>query len=257
METMNNKWKKSIFAITLTTAIVIIIVLLLKCCSGDKQKELINISDTLGIKKDSSAISNRLSCIDSIPLQQFIIEGGRHQIITGQKGSSFLFPANCFVDENDIQVSGKITIELREVNTIKDFIKGGITTLSDGRVLASDGCYYLNAKQNGKNLKLKDMYSVYASLPRTKNSEGMQFFKGDRKSTLNINWKLDEYKKELNTNDIPKLPEQEQVKLNFEENKKITSLLAKRNQIAQIIANMQIHIGRLKNYLADNIMLNI
>jgi hypothetical protein len=248
METMNNKWKKTIFAITLTTAIVIIIVLLLKCCSGDKQKELINISDTLGIKKDSSAISNRLSCIDSIPLQQFIIEGGRHQIITGLKGCSFLFPANCFVDEKDLLVNGKVVIELREVNGIEDFIKSGITTLSDGKLLASDGCFYLNAKQNNKNLKLKSNYSVYSSLPHSRKIDGMQFFKGDAESN-DINWKLVENKKELNPDEVPKLPEKEKIKLSDEEINKS----AERNRIGNSILEMRILQERMKNYLADNI----
>jgi hypothetical protein len=115
-----------------------------------------------------------------MPVQKYSIDADSNGIVKGKQDSSFLFPAGTLVDEKDSLVKGKVDIELIEINTIEDFIKSGITTQSDGKLLASDGSYYLNATQNGKKLNIKNGKQVYARFPTALKDPDMQFFTGEK-----------------------------------------------------------------------------
>jgi hypothetical protein len=136
------------------------------------------------------------SSMDSIPFQKFIIDSKKDAVIKGLNGSSYLFPAGSLVDETGNQINGMVEIELKEINSIEDFVKSGITTESDGNLLISDGSYYINARQNGKNLKIGSDKSVYARFPTKAFDRDMQFFNGDTING-NVNWKLDTTQKTI------------------------------------------------------------
>jgi hypothetical protein len=138
-----------------------------------------------------------LSSIDQVASQKYSINADSNATVNGKQGSSFLFPAGSLVDEKDSLVKGKVDIELIEINTIENFIKSGITTQSDGKLLVSDGSYYLNATQNGKPLNIKNGKQVYARFPTALKDQDMKFFSGEKTAEGNVNWKLEENQKPL------------------------------------------------------------
>ena len=87
-------------------------------------------------------------------VQRFTIHGGVAKTITAAKGTSILFPAQCFLNAAGETVNGPVEVEVVEAITLKDFISGGLATVSNGRLLLSNGMLYINATANGQQLQL-------------------------------------------------------------------------------------------------------
>ncbi|HYG51581.1 MAG TPA: hypothetical protein VD905_11800, partial [Flavobacteriales bacterium] len=129
--------------------------------------------------KEQSFENTKINTLDSIPLQTFNVDiAGDDEMVIGEKRSCYILPKNCFLDENGKPVNRGITVELRELNAMQDFIKGGISTMSNGKLLCTGGSYYFNAKANGKNLKINPAVKPVGLFPGVKKGKDMGFLKG-------------------------------------------------------------------------------
>ncbi len=125
-------------------------------------------------------------------MQLYTIDSDRDTIIFGNKGTRVSIPANCLVNEFGVLVKGKIQLELKELYSKKDMILANKPTVSDGKLLESNGEIYLNAKAKGENLHVSCEDGIQVMLAST-TSIGMEMWLGEINKVGNINWeKTDE-----------------------------------------------------------------
>ena len=86
---------------------------------------------------------------DNLEIQKFVIQADANEVIAGKQGAIFAIPSGAFLDANGNPVSGEVQIELREANSLKDILAGGLITKTGNDLLASDGMYKIEAFQNG------------------------------------------------------------------------------------------------------------
>jgi len=119
-------------------------------------------------------------------LQKFEINNDKPTTIIADKGTKILIPQDCFADNNGKTVKGKIQIEIIEAFSLSDFITSGLTTLSDSKLLLSNGMLFIDAKSDGNSLQLKDESELTVSMPTMASNNGFQMFTGDGE-----NWQVD------------------------------------------------------------------
>lgn len=129
-----------------------------------------------------------------MPSQSFTVKGKETQQLMGEKGTLL------FINPQDVEtLDGKpvgetIEVELKEVLLLPEFITHDLQTLSDGKLLVSDGMYYVNLTSNGTQLKLKEGKTLKVQLSNN-GGENMSLFYGRPQSgkvNNSINWLLSE-----------------------------------------------------------------
>lgn len=104
--------------------------------------------------------------------------------VVGEEGTRVEFPAGSLLKQNGDVVSGNVTIELIEVYKKSDMLLSKMPTRGlnpDGKIalLVSGGEFYVNAKQNGEQLKLGGGFIINAPTANTGGEDGdMKVFKG-------------------------------------------------------------------------------
>ncbi len=121
--------------------------------------------------------------------QHFTVPHERITVVTGKKGLKITVDPSRLVKEDGSAVDGKINVKMIELTTSMDLFKSNTATISDGRLLASGGSYFIGLDCNGQPLKLKDKNSLRVSFPVIDKNE-MQLFYGERDSNGNMNWKI-------------------------------------------------------------------
>jgi hypothetical protein len=138
--------KKSIFAlITFFTVFILFAASFYGCKKNDNNDEN-NAADTTKI----SGFFNQ----NMVASQFFDINAGVSQYVTGNKGTKIYIFANTFLDQSNHYVSGTVHLELKEIYSKKDMILSNVTTTASDGHLISGGMVYVNAKQNGNQLKI-------------------------------------------------------------------------------------------------------
>lgn len=86
--------------------------------------------------------------------QQFTINAGQNQTITGSSGTRIQFPAGSLTDAGGNPVSGTVQVFLTEVYDKADMLRNGRPTMAGQDLLVSGGVINLSAWQNGQRLSL-------------------------------------------------------------------------------------------------------
>ncbi|WP_438965162.1 hypothetical protein [Flavobacterium sp.] len=87
---------------------------------------------------------------DKLQTFEFILK--EDTLFTGKEGTKIFIPKDLF--EN--YTNGKITFELKEFYTKEDIILNGLSTITDkDELLESSGMFYINFKEEGKQLNIK------------------------------------------------------------------------------------------------------
>lgn len=120
----------------------------------------------------------------SIKEEIFEIDPTKHNSFTSDKGCVINIPPNAFTGDtnNSVQISFKSFLEPY------DMVIEGLTTVSNGRWLMSDGMFQIAAHQNGTELKLNTDKPIIVSLPTAQNSASL-LFHGEVKNGQ-MNWNL-------------------------------------------------------------------
>lgn len=107
-------------------------------------------------------------------------------------GSSFTINPNSLVHLDNSAVTGNVELEIIEYRTPADMLFSGVTVTSGNQLLESGGMFYIMARQNGQELKLKNGSTISMKIAQTNNNdEIMNFWNGEEnmKDSLNIiNW---------------------------------------------------------------------
>ncbi len=169
--------------------------LFLYACSP-KQKQyaiLPAIKDSLVFTKEEVMES----FIDLQPFQQGFNQLATQRFVASPHGPSVIRAANglevmvnpaVLEKEDGTAVNGKITVNIIELMNSSDLFKSNAATVSNGKLLASGGSYYIGMTCDGKKLRIKKNNALQVSFPIIKNDE-MELFYGERDSLQQMNWK--------------------------------------------------------------------
>jgi hypothetical protein len=96
--------------------------------------------------------------------------------LQGEQGTRIWVGANAFEFADGQGTPEEIEFHLKECYRTSDMILAGLGTSSDGRILETGGMLKIEARADGKQLKLKDGSNLIVSLPAEILKEDMQLF---------------------------------------------------------------------------------
>ena len=150
---------------------------------------------SLPIEKNSITISSQLKT-DKLQTIEFILKNDT--LISGKEGTKIWITKDLF--EN--YTNGKITFELKEFYSKEDMILNGLSTVTNkDELLESSGMFYINFKEEGKQLKIKRGKSYEVTIPN-KPLEESNIYYNDNDSIFK--WELSNNKLYTEISDILK-----------------------------------------------------
>lgn len=120
--------------------------------------------------------------------QRFAVPSNALSTIEGRKGLKLTIDPKALEKEDGSAVDGKIMVSLVELTSSDELFKANAATVSDGKLIASGGSYFIEMECNGKKLRIKGKQSMKIELPVLQQSE-MELFYGERDSLGDMNWK--------------------------------------------------------------------
>ncbi|MEW4925746.1 hypothetical protein [Algibacter sp. 2305UL17-15] len=159
-----------------TITIALLLILGLSSCKDDRNT----------IAENKAKIFSELYNQENIKSEYFNIDARTDTTLITKNGSKYRIYANSFeLEQNDsTQI---IQIEIKEAINPIDFIIGNLTTISNDKILSSDGMLFIGASINDSLINLKDGKEIGIMFPTSKLDEEMLIFEGIKDST-SINW---------------------------------------------------------------------
>lgn len=117
--------------------------------------------------------------------QTFTISNAKDTVLIGKRGTIVSIPADCFSG-----ATGPVQIEIIEALDMSDLILLNAPTISDRRLLVTDGVVYVNAFSNGKALELNDGKTVEIEIPTASRDDNMQVFTGEFDEDGRMDWRF-------------------------------------------------------------------
>lgn len=119
----------------------------------------------------------------------YSVDAERGDTITYESGSQIIIPANCFVDENGHQMTGKVEIQYREFCNTADILLSGIPMAYDsGGVrhnFESAGMMEIKGYQNNKPVFINANKAISVNMASTLEKPGINLYRFD---TIKNNW---------------------------------------------------------------------
>lgn len=116
-----------------------------------------------------------------LPSLIYRIVSDEDQVIETPSGLIISIPKGSFLDESGKTVTDTFELVVKEALQETDIMKAGLSTwTSDGKVLETGGMFFINATQNGKNLRISPSADVLVSVPKWQNRNDMKLFDGVR-----------------------------------------------------------------------------
>ncbi|ABG60726.1 hypothetical protein CHU_3493 [Cytophaga hutchinsonii ATCC 33406] len=142
------------------------------------------------IKNNTKPLLPDLTKILSVPLQSFTVDTHSDTILYGIEGTILFINPVCLNFSSGVPQK-KITVELKELYTKAALLKERAYTISNGRMLESDGSIYVHAyAENGEAIEITCENALRIRLPREV-QENMIYFQGKRNDKGNMNWEVD------------------------------------------------------------------
>lgn len=183
------------------TLLTLITILFIASCQKDRTVVYVNQNANNGGNTNGnngkSFFLNTASFLSSYApqVEKFTKDASNYMGFRSASGNWYALPGNSLLHQDNTPVTGNVEFSLIEYRTKADMIYSGVTTLSGTELLASGAMFYLMARQNGEDLKVKDNTSLELSLNADQNEQRpMDYWVGIKPSndTNNkIDWKLD------------------------------------------------------------------
>ena len=119
--------------------------------------------------------------------QFFVIDPNKDTLIVGAEGTELFFKAGSLFSKK------KVKVELKEFYDMQDYMKNGLPTVSNGRMIETGGSIYLNATENdlaSKEVKINQSIGVDVGFTLGQSDADMQIFIKDPRSPNKLNWIL-------------------------------------------------------------------
>jgi len=120
-------------------------------------------------------------------VQKFIAVANKVSVIIAKKGLKITVDPAALQKEDGSAIDGKIAVRIIELTTSSDLFKSNAATVSNGRLLASGGSYFVGMECNGQKVLLKKNKVMQMEFPVIKHNE-MELFYGERDTAYNMNW---------------------------------------------------------------------
>jgi hypothetical protein len=120
--------------------------------------------------------------------QLFSVNGEEGQVIQTEQGMVVVVPESAFLDENGKPVTGNIQLEIKEALDPASIMSAGLSTKSGEELLETGGMFYINARQNGKNLTINPANPVVVQVPTDEVLANMNLYKGVRQKDGSLDW---------------------------------------------------------------------
>lgn len=108
-------------------------------------------------------------------------------VIIAKKGLRVTVNPAILEKQDGTKVDGKITVNIVELTTSDELFRSNAATVSNGRLLASGGSYFIGMECKGQQLRIKKGKSLQVEFPQISKDE-MQLFYGQRDAENNMNW---------------------------------------------------------------------
>jgi hypothetical protein len=151
-----------------------LVILIIGCAEEKKPSKYGYNTDLQGLLDDSN-----------LSAQEFKIDNASDTTLFGNKGTIISIPKNCF--EN---VNGPVKIELIESLKLSDIVLLNAQTVSNGKLLQTDGVIYLSASVNDIEVTLKKESSIQIEIPSTNRIDEMTAFVGNYNPDGVMNWEI-------------------------------------------------------------------
>lgn len=138
------------------------------------------------VTSEPSVISNILNT-DNIETQRFIISGNADTTIVGKNGTKVSIEQKSFETSSGYIIEGPIKVELKECLDQKTIVLAGLATMSNGKILESDGMINLEAYFKGEAVQIRSNSSIKVEIPTNSEIAGMKFYQGIEENG-SINW---------------------------------------------------------------------
>ncbi len=109
-------------------------------------------------------------------------------LILTENGNVLEISQGILVDGNGNLVTGDIQLEIIEIQTLGKMVKYGKPTMTSSDYLSTDGEFYINATQNGKDLYIKDNKSFSFFVADDSPDGNMQLFYGAENDEGEVIW---------------------------------------------------------------------
>jgi hypothetical protein len=107
-----------------------------------------------------------------------------------ETGTQIKFTKNQFNNKDGLPAQGLIIFQFREYHKISEMVYGKLSTLSDGKIISTDGMFYLNAiNQSGDTLTLNPLKPLEIAVHKNDKDSGYYTFYNDKRNKDNFNWK--------------------------------------------------------------------
>ena len=144
--------------------------------------------DTVQLQPDESiSLSDYSNVFTTNITQVFTASQNKISAITAKKGLKIIVNPLVLEKEDGSAIDGKIKVSIIELTNSEELFKSNAATVSNGRLLASGGSYFIGMTCNGQKLRIKKNKNLQVQFPVLKENE-MQLFYGQRDSAENMNW---------------------------------------------------------------------
>ena len=135
-----------------------------------------------------------------LPVRRFSIQAERDTVLLTPKKVIIRIPKNAFLTEQGKVYQGEVTLKIQEAVDIQEMIRAELPTVSDGKMLNSDGMYLIQAygTQN-QALTLDPKRGMQMKIPRhdTRNNDYL-LFTGETQEGKVVNWQVNNNSKPVN-----------------------------------------------------------
>lgn len=141
-------------------------------------------------KQSSPALADIFSELKPLLIdapEVFIVPARTIQTVEGKKGLRILVDAANLETSDGSAVTGDVIVNVKEMQGAADMIANNCPTVSNGKMLVSDGSYFIGMTCNGKELRVKKGRFVQMEFPRSGKTP-MELFTGQRDANGVMNW---------------------------------------------------------------------
>lgn len=174
-------------------AMFVLCTFILFSCSSKKETSkgsevAATIADTSSVQLENAIdIADYSNSFIANATQKFTVVPRQTTVLKANKGLKVTVNPAALEKADGSAVEGKIEVSIIELTTSEDLFKSNAATVSNGRLLASGGSYFIGMESEGQKLQLKKGNSLQVNFPKLKDAE-MELFYGNRDSQGNMNW---------------------------------------------------------------------